>query len=118
MIKRWISSLHTYPRAFSVISCKERTYIFMAAFLFYFGDLATTFVALNSGEKYEANILLAQAGFLGTVILKTLFAIVFLIFFTQLKQAKKDMECGMLIGAVIAIGAFTVLNNVGFFGGI
>ncbi len=88
-------------------------YLTFAIATFYFGDLITTYLALSSG--YEANILLAQSGFMGTVLLKSVFITVFILYFIYLKNRKKEMECGMLIGAVIAIGLFTIFYNLGFF---
>ena len=92
-------------------------YLMIAFALFYVGDLVTTYVALSSGNFYETNVLLARTGFIGTLILKTIFFLVMFFYLGTLEAQNKKVECGLILGAVMAIGVFMVFNNFGFFGG-
>ncbi len=92
-------------------------YIGMVVLMFYIGDLVTTYMALTSGNFYETNILLSKTGFLGTVVLKTIFIICMIIYVFYLQKHNQVMESGIVLGGVIAIGTLMVANNIGFFGG-
>ena len=82
--------------------------------LFYFGDLITTWHGLSNGGR-ESNVFLAEIGFFGTVVLKTLFIFMVYKFIIYFEKYECHTEIGLVNGVIIAVGLITILNNVGVY---
>ena len=94
---------------------KNKIYFAIILLLFYFGDLITTYVGLQNGG-YEGNKMMALIGFHGVIIVKTLYVFMVLLFISYLEKKKEyAQEIGVMIGAIIAFGLFTVFNNIGLY---
>jgi len=94
---------------------KNKIYFAIILLLFYFGDLITTYIGLQNGG-YEGNTLLAFIGFYGIIIVKTFYMIMVLYFISYLEKKNEfAQEIGVMIGAIMAFGLFTVFNNIGLY---
>ncbi|MDF1530933.1 MAG: DUF5658 family protein [ANME-2 cluster archaeon] len=94
---------------------KNKIYFAIILLLFYFGNLITTYIGLQNGG-YEGNTLLAFIGFYGIIIVKTFYMIMVLYFISYLEKKNEfAQEIGVMIGAIMAFGLFTVFNNIGLY---
>jgi uncharacterized BrkB/YihY/UPF0761 family membrane protein len=94
---------------------KNKIYLVIILLLFYVGDLITTYLGLENGG-YEGNIIMAYIGFYGVIIVKTLYIIMVILFISFLENKKEyTQEIGVMIGAIMAFGLFTIFNNLGFY---
>jgi uncharacterized membrane-anchored protein len=94
---------------------RNKVYFTIVVLLFYVGDILTTYLGLQKGG-YEANPIMASVGFYGTIIIKTAFIAMILVFISYLEKHQKYVqELGVILGSVIAFGLLTVLNNIGFY---
>ncbi|MDW7775122.1 MAG: DUF5658 family protein [Methanosarcinales archaeon] len=94
---------------------KNKIYFAIILMLFYFGNLITTYIGLQNGG-YEGNTLLAFIGFYGIIIVKTFYMIMVLYFISYLEKKNEfAQEIGVMIGAIMAFGLFTVFNNIGLY---
>jgi hypothetical protein len=94
---------------------KNKIYFAIVVLLFYVGDILTTYLGLQKGG-YEANPVMSSMGFYGTIIIKTAFIVMLLVFISYLeKHQKYYQELGVMMGSIIAFGVFTVLINIGFY---
>ncbi|HIH44494.1 MAG TPA: hypothetical protein HA257_05300 [Candidatus Methanoperedenaceae archaeon] len=98
---------------------KYRISLFMVVVLFYFVDLVTTYIGLQNGA-IEVNTLLRYVGFSGTVILKTMYVVLFyitirLIEASGMRLDNKSYLSGIVTGSVIMIGVMVILINTGLF---
>lgn len=113
-----INNLQMFKSHYVIEICmdiKNKIYFAIILLLFYFGDLVTTYAGLQNGG-YEGNTILAFIGFYGVIIIKTFYVFMVLFFISYLEKKKEfAQEIGVMIGAVIAFGLFTVFNNIGLY---
>jgi len=93
---------------------KNKIIFGIAILLFYSGDLLTTWYGLNNGGR-ESNIFLNEVGFIGTVVLKTLFVGMVYLFINYFEKHEYYTEIGLVNGAIIVVGLITILNNIGWY---
>ncbi len=91
-----------------------KIYFSFAVILFYAGDLITTYIGLQRGG-IESNSFLKLFGFFGIVVLKIICLIVTIVIINFLNKKKLHTESGIILGSQMAIGIFTILNNMGFY---
>ncbi len=97
------------------MEARNKIYFAIVVLLFYVGDILTTYLGLQNGG-YEANPIMASVGFHGTIIIKSAFIALILVFISYLEKHQKYVqELGVMLGSVIAFGLITVLNNIGFY---
>ncbi len=93
---------------------KMKVYFSFAIILFYAGDLITTYIGLQRGGT-ESNSFLKPFGFFGIVVLKIIYLIMTIVIINFLNKKKLHTESGIVLGSQMAIGVFTILNNMGFY---
>jgi hypothetical protein len=91
-----------------------KIYFSFAIILFYAGDLITTYIGLQRGG-IESNSFLRPFGFFGSVVIKIICLIVTIVVINFLNKKKLRTESGIVLGSQMAIGTFTILNNMGFY---
>jgi uncharacterized BrkB/YihY/UPF0761 family membrane protein len=93
---------------------KMKVYFSFAIILFYAGDLITTYIGLHRGGT-ESNSFLKPFGFFGIVVLKIIYLTITILIINFLNKKKLHTESGIVLGSQMAIGVFTILNNMGFY---
>ncbi len=93
---------------------KMKVYFSFAIILFYAGDLITTYIGLHRGGT-ESNSFLKPFGFFGIVVLKIIYLTITILIINFLNKKKLHTESGIILGSQMAIGVFTILNNIGFY---
>ena len=90
-------------------------YLIVGITLFYIGDLYTTYINLKVGN-IETNLLFNKMSFSGLVLIKTLFVVYILcIYAIYGRKEERQLEMGVIIGALMAMGFYAFFNNIGVF---
>ena len=93
---------------------KMKIYFSFAVILFFVGDLITTYIGLHKGG-IESNSFLKHFGLFGIVLIKIIYLIMTIVIINFLNKKKLHTESGIILGSQMAIGIFTILNNMGFY---
>ncbi len=94
---------------------RMKAYLIVGIILFYIGDIYTTYINLRVGN-IETNTILKRLNFGVFIILKTLFVLCVLWIYSSYKgENERQLEIGVILGALLAIGFYTFFNNIGVF---